>query len=64
MSSHNDDFLFRGDLAKLDPAVAQLIELEKERQIRKLIMIPSERCLARCSLTFMPKGTPTPKAAG
>jgi glycine hydroxymethyltransferase len=41
MSSH-DDYLFRGDLDELDPAVAQLIELEKERQIRKLIMIPSE----------------------
>jgi len=41
MSSHND-FLFRGDLSALDPAVAQLIDLEKERQARKLIMIPSE----------------------
>jgi glycine hydroxymethyltransferase len=41
MSSH-DDFLFRGSLADLDPAVAQLVELEKERQARKLIMIPSE----------------------
>ncbi len=38
----SDDFLFRDDLATLDPAVAQLIELEKERQARKLIMIPSE----------------------
>lgn len=37
-----DDFLFRGDLAELDPAVAHLIDLEKERQARKLIMIPSE----------------------
>ncbi|MGD2145640.1 MAG: serine hydroxymethyltransferase [Anaerolineae bacterium] len=36
------DFLFRGDLTRLDPAVAHLIELEKERQARKLIMIPSE----------------------
>ena len=41
MSGH-DDFLFRGDLAALDPAVAQLIDLETERQARKLIMIPSE----------------------
>ncbi len=41
MSSHND-FLFRGDLSTLDPAVAQLVDLEKERQARKLIMIPSE----------------------
>ena len=38
----NDDFLFRGDLSGLDPAVAHLIDLEKERQARKLIMIPSE----------------------
>jgi len=37
-----DDFLFRGNLTALDPAVAQLIDLEKERQVRKLIMIPSE----------------------
>jgi len=41
-TSSHDDFLFRGDLASLDPPVAQLIELEKERQARKLIMIPSE----------------------
>jgi glycine hydroxymethyltransferase len=41
MSSYSD-FLFRGDLSALDPAVAQLIDLEKERQARKLIMIPSE----------------------
>ncbi len=38
----NHDFLFRGDLTTLDPDVAHLIELEKERQARKLIMIPSE----------------------
>jgi glycine hydroxymethyltransferase len=37
-----DDFLFRGDLATLDPSVAELIGLEEERQTRKLIMIPSE----------------------
>ena len=42
MSSHCDDFLFRRGLCELDSAVARLIELEKERQIRKLIMIPSE----------------------
>jgi len=36
------DFLFRDDLERLDPAVAQLIELEAERQARKLILIPSE----------------------
>ncbi|HVO43154.1 MAG TPA: serine hydroxymethyltransferase, partial [Aggregatilineales bacterium] len=36
------DYLFRGDLADLDPDVARLINLEAERQIRRLIMIPSE----------------------
>ena len=36
------DFLFHGDLAKLDPEVKKLIEYEKERQFRKLILIPSE----------------------
>src|SRR5258708_39368047 len=37
-----DDFLFRGDLAAIDPEVTDLINLEAERQIRRLIMIPSE----------------------
>jgi len=41
------DFLFRGDLEELDPAVAHLIELEAERQARKLIMIPSESYIPR-----------------
>jgi len=36
------DFLFRGQLADLDPEVDQLIKYEAERQIRKLILIPSE----------------------
>jgi len=36
------DFLFRGDLPDLDPDVADLINLEAERQYRNLIMIPSE----------------------
>jgi glycine hydroxymethyltransferase len=36
------DFLFRGSLAELDPAVAHLIDYEAERQARKLILIPSE----------------------
>ncbi|HEY4688327.1 MAG TPA: serine hydroxymethyltransferase, partial [Anaerolineae bacterium] len=36
------DFLFRGDLAELDPAIAELIEHETDRQARKLILIPSE----------------------
>lgn len=38
----NDDFLFRGDIAELDPCVARLMDCEAERQARKLIMIPSE----------------------
>lgn len=37
-----DDFLFRGDLAEIDPDVSDLINLEAERQARRLIMIPSE----------------------
>ncbi|MCC7207968.1 MAG: serine hydroxymethyltransferase, partial [Anaerolineae bacterium] len=37
-----DDFLFRGDLADMDPDVADLINLEAERQMRRLILIPSE----------------------
>lgn len=36
------DFLFRGTLADVDPAVDELIQLEAERQVRKLILIPSE----------------------
>jgi glycine hydroxymethyltransferase len=36
------DFLFRGNLAKLDPDVYELTQLEAERQARKLILIPSE----------------------
>jgi glycine hydroxymethyltransferase len=36
------DFLFRGDLAKLDPDTYELTQLEQERQARKLILIPSE----------------------
>lgn len=36
------DFLFRGNLAKLDPDVYELTQLEQERQARKLILIASE----------------------
>jgi glycine hydroxymethyltransferase len=36
------DFLTRGDLATLDPAIAELIQHEHARQFAKLIMIPSE----------------------
>lgn len=36
------DFIYREPLKELDPAVNDLIELEAERQSRKLIMIPSE----------------------
>jgi glycine hydroxymethyltransferase len=37
-----EDYLFRGNLAKLDPAIFELTQLEAERQFRKLILIPSE----------------------
>ncbi|NTV37989.1 MAG: serine hydroxymethyltransferase, partial [Anaerolineales bacterium] len=36
------DFLFRGNLAKLDRDVYELTQVEAERQARKLILIPSE----------------------
>ncbi|HEX9680940.1 MAG TPA: hypothetical protein VGA32_05760, partial [Anaerolineales bacterium] len=36
------DFLFRGGLADLDPAVSELARLESERQARRIILIPSE----------------------
>ncbi len=36
------DFLFRGRLADLDPAVHELSQIEAERQYRKLILIASE----------------------
>jgi glycine hydroxymethyltransferase len=37
-----DDFLFRGSLEELDPAIYELTRLESERQFRKIILIPSE----------------------
>jgi glycine hydroxymethyltransferase len=39
---NDKDFLFRGELAELDPDVAELIRHETARQERYLIMIPSE----------------------
>ncbi len=36
------DFLIRGSLADLDPALHALTQIEAERQYRKLILIPSE----------------------
>jgi len=36
------DLVFGRELAEVDPAVADLIAFEEERQARKLIMIPSE----------------------
>jgi len=37
-----EDHLIRGTLSQVDPEVYQLTNYEKERQFRKLIMIPSE----------------------
>jgi glycine cleavage system T protein len=34
--------LFENDLAEVDPLINDLIKLEEERQVRRLIMIPSE----------------------
>ena len=36
------DYLFRGDIEELDPAVAELIRHETARQQERLILIPSE----------------------
>ncbi len=36
------DYLFRGTLQELDQDIFEMAQLETERQIRKLIMIPSE----------------------
>jgi glycine hydroxymethyltransferase len=36
------DFLFRGTLAELDPQLYELMQIEAERQARRLILIPSE----------------------
>ena len=36
------DFLVRGTLANVDPDVYELCQIEAERQVRKLILIPSE----------------------
>jgi glycine hydroxymethyltransferase len=44
------DFLVRGSLAKIDPAVEEIIRLESERQCRKLILIPSESAAPRAVL--------------
>ena len=41
-----DDFLFRDDLAVLDPVVAELIGYEEARQARRLILIPSESTIS------------------
>ncbi|MBN1203085.1 MAG: glycine cleavage system aminomethyltransferase GcvT [Anaerolineae bacterium] len=43
-----DDFLFRGDLADLDPDVAALVDLEAIRQAKRLILIPSEASVSAC----------------
>lgn len=36
------DYLFRGSIADLDRDLKELLDLEAERQVRKLILIPSE----------------------
>jgi glycine hydroxymethyltransferase len=36
------DFLFRGPIAEQDPDLDRLIQVESERQYRKIILIPSE----------------------
>ncbi len=67
--ARHDDFLFRHGLSELDPPVAHLIDLEKERQARKLIMIPSESsspravrdALASALMNIYAEGYPNPE---
>jgi len=42
MEQKKNDFLFREELGSIDPEVQKLIKLEEERQVKKLIFIPSE----------------------
>lgn len=44
------DYLFRGTLRELDPQLAELADLEAERQYRKLILIASESTAPRAVL--------------
>jgi glycine hydroxymethyltransferase len=37
-----DDFLFRGDISDFDSRLQTLLDIEAERQYRKIILIPSE----------------------
>jgi glycine hydroxymethyltransferase len=39
--NHMSDFLFRGTIGDLDPGLEELLQVEAERQFRKLILIPS-----------------------
>ena len=38
----HDDFLFSENLSELDPKLHELIQIETERQFKKLIFIPGE----------------------
>ncbi|NMC45317.1 MAG: glycine cleavage system aminomethyltransferase GcvT [Chloroflexi bacterium] len=42
MNANQHDYLFREELGQIDPEVQNLINLEEERQVKKLIFIPSE----------------------
>jgi len=44
------DYLFRGALRDLDPQLAELADIEAERQYRKLILIASESTAPRATL--------------
>jgi glycine hydroxymethyltransferase len=46
MSSDSNGFLFHESLAEIDPAMDELIALESERQLRRIILIPSESICA------------------
>ena len=65
----NVDFLFQGGIANMDPVVQRLIDLEEERQVRKLIMIASEstaplavrEALGSVYTNLYAEGYPSPK---
>ena len=65
----NVDFLFKGSVADMDPVVQRLIDLEEERQVRKLIMIASEstapqavrEALGSVYTNLYAEGYPSPK---
>jgi len=53
MTQQDKNFLFHETLDSIDPEVQKLIHLEEERQVRKLILIPSESTAPLCVRTSL-----------